>query len=99
MIPPIARADSAPEALALLKSKPRWSWSETAGPLGPDRLSGDSGQATIRLIKDDGLSRVAELDKADVEFQQFLPLYDLLHLANVARRGHSPTTPARWPGR
>ena len=91
VIPPIARADSAPEALALLKSKPRWSWSEGLAH-SVLTLSGDSGQAAIRLIKDDGLSRVAELDKTDVEFQQFLPLYDLLHLANVARRGHSPTT-------
>ena len=91
VIPPIARADSAPEALALLKSKPRWSWSERLAH-SVLALSGDSGQATIRLIKDDGLSRVAELDKSDVEFQQFLPLYDLLHLANVARRGHSPTS-------
>jgi len=91
VIPPIARADSAPEALALLKSKPRWSWSERLAH-SVLALSGDSGQATIRLIKDDGLSRVAELEKSDVEVQQFLPLYDLLHLANVARRGHSPTT-------
>jgi hypothetical protein len=91
VIPPIARADSAPEALAHLKSKPRWSWSESLAHKVLT-LSGDSGQATIRLIKHDGLSRVAELDKTDVEFQQFLPLYDLLHLANVARRGHSPTT-------
>jgi hypothetical protein len=91
VIPPIARADSAPEALALLKSKPRWSWSERLAH-SVLALSGDSGQTTIRLIKDDGLSRVAELDKTDVEFQQFLPLYDLLHLANVARRGYSPTS-------
>jgi hypothetical protein len=91
VIPPIARADSAPEALALLKSKPRWNWSERLAH-SVLALSGDNGQATIALIKKDGLSRVAELDKSDVEFQQFLPLYDLLHLANVARRGHSPTT-------
>ncbi len=91
VIPPIARADAAPEALALLKSKPRWSWSERLAH-SVLALSGDSGQATIRLIKDDGLGRVAELEKSDVEFQQFLPLYDLLHLANVARRGHSPTS-------
>jgi hypothetical protein len=91
VIPPIARADSAPEALALLKSKPRWSWSERFA-FSVLAVSGDSGQATIRLIKNDGLARVAELDKTDIEFQQFLPLYDLLHLANVARRGHSPTT-------
>ena len=91
VIPPIARADSAPEALALLKSKPRWSWSERLAH-SVLALSGDNGQATIRLIKEDGLGRVAELEKSDVEFQQFLPLYDLLHLANVARRGHSPTS-------
>jgi hypothetical protein len=91
VIPPIARADSAPEALAHLKSKPRWSWSESLAHKVLT-LSGDSGQAIIRMIKQDGLSRVAELDKSDVEFQQFLPLYDLLHLANVARRGHSPTS-------
>ena len=42
---------------------------------------------------------MAELEKSDVEFQQFLPLYDLLHLANVARRGHSPTTgELAWAG-
>ena len=91
VIPPIARADAAPEALALLKSKPRWSWSERLAH-SVLALSGDSGQSTIRLIKDDGLGRVSELEKSDVEFQQFLPLYDLLHLANVARRGHSPTS-------
>ena len=91
VIPPIARADSAPEALALLKSKPRWNWSERLAH-SVLALSGENGQATIALIKKDGLGRVAELDQSDVEFQQFLPLYDLLHLANVARRGHSPTT-------
>jgi hypothetical protein len=91
VIPPIARADSAPDALALLKSKPRWSWTERLAHTVL-ALSGDNGQATIRLIKEDGLGRVAELEKSDVEFQQFLPLYDLLHLANVARRGHSPTS-------
>ena len=91
VIPPIARADSAPEALALLKSKPRWNWSERLAHTVL-ALSGDNGQATIQLIEKDGLGRVAELEKSDVEFQQFLPLYDLLHLANVARRGHSPTS-------
>ena len=91
VIPPIARSDAGPEALALLKSKPRWSWSERLAH-SVLNVSGDNGQATIRLIRKDGLGRVAELDKSDVEFQQFLPLYDLLHLANVARRGQSPTT-------
>jgi len=91
IIPPIARTDTGPEALALLKSKPRWSWSERLAH-SVLNLSGDNGQATIRLIKKDGLKRVADLDSTDVGFSQFLPLYDLLHLANVARRGQSPTS-------
>ena len=91
IIPPIARTDTGPEALALLKSKPRWTWSERLAHTVLN-LSGDNGQATIRLIKKDGLGRVAELDSTDVGFSQFLPLYDLLHLANVARRGQSPTS-------
>ena len=91
VIPPISRADSGPEALALLKSKPRWTWSERLAH-SVLNLSGDNGQATIRLIKKDGLNRVAELDSSEVGFAQFLPLYDLLHLANVARRGQSPTS-------
>jgi len=91
VIPPVARADAGPEALALLRSKPRWNWSERLAH-SVLNLSGDSGQATIRLIKKDGLARVAALDSADVRFAQFLPLYDLLHLANVARRGQTPTS-------
>ena len=91
VIPPIARADTGPEALALLKSKPRWTWTERLAH-SVLALSGDNGQATIHLIAKDGLGRVAELDSTDVGFAQFLPLYDLLHLANVARRGQSPTT-------
>ncbi len=90
-IPPIARSDTGPEALALLKSKPRWSWSERLA-YSVLNVSGDTGQGTIRLIKKDGLGRVAELESSDVQFQQFLPLYDLLHLINVARRGQSPTS-------
>ncbi|WP_435020704.1 hypothetical protein TA3x_001974 [Tundrisphaera sp. TA3] len=91
VIPPIARADSAPEALALLKSKPRWTWSERLAK-HVLALSGDNGQATIRLIQKDGLARVAELESTEVQFQQFLPLYDMVHLANVAARGQSPTS-------
>ncbi len=90
IIPPIARTDTGPEALSLLKSKPRWNWSERLAHTVLN-LSGDNGQATIKMIKKDGLGRVAELNSSDVGFAQFLPLYDLLHLANVARRGQSPT--------
>ena len=55
VIPPIARADAGPEALALLQSKPRWSWTDRLAH-SVLALSGDNGQATIRLIKDDGLA-------------------------------------------
>ncbi len=91
VIPPVARADAAPEALALLASKPRWNWSERLADKVL-RASGDNGQKAIALIQHDGLARVAELDSSDVHLAQFLPLYDLLHLANVARRGQSPTS-------
>lgn len=91
IIPPIARADTGPEALALLRSKPRRTWSERLAH-AVLTASGDNGQATIRQIKQDGLGRVAELESSEVGFAQFLPLYDLLHLANVARRGQSPTS-------
>ena len=53
--------------------------------------SGDNGQATIRTIKNDGLERVAQLDQTGVEFYQFLPLYDVIHLGNVLRKGYAPT--------
>lgn len=91
VIPPIARTDAGPETLALLQSKPRWNWSERLAHAVLN-LSGDNGQATIHLIRKDGLGRVAELESTDVGFAQFLPLYDLLHLANVARRGQAPTS-------
>ncbi|HWE37255.1 MAG TPA: hypothetical protein VG406_11870 [Isosphaeraceae bacterium] len=91
IIPPIARADVGPDALQALRGKSKRTFLESLS-LGVLYLSGDNGQATIRLIKDDGLERVAELDATDVQFYQFLPLYDLLHLANVLGRGQSPTT-------
>ncbi len=90
VIPPIAQTDATPAQLAALRAKPRWSLTErfAAGVLA---LSGDSGQATIRTIKADGLERVAELTSTDVDYYQFLPLYDVIHLSNVIRRGHAPT--------
>ena len=54
--------------------------------------SGDNGQASIRMIKEDGLERVASLNTSEIRFYQFLPLYDMLHLGNVLRRGQSPTS-------
>ncbi len=91
VIPPVAQADTAPEVLLMLQQKSRKSLTES---LAKEilSLSGDSGQATIRQIKTDGLARVEELNAANLQFYQFLPLYDLLHLAGVVGRGHSPTS-------
>ncbi len=91
VIGPVARADVGPETLAILKAKPQTNWSEWMAKQVLS-LSGDSGQATIGIIKKDGIERVAELDSSDVSFQQFLPLYDLLHLGSVLSRGHTPTS-------
>lgn len=90
VIPPIARADVAPEALLALQNKPRRSWSEALAKQVL-ALSGDSGQATIRLIRKDGLDRAQALDSSEVAFYQFLPLYDVVHLAGVLGQGHAPT--------
>lgn len=91
VIPPIARADVSPEILHSLQNKPRKSFTEG---LATQVLSwsGENGQAVIRTIHDDGLARVAELNRTDVQFYQFLPLYDLLHLGKVFASGHSPTS-------
>ena len=35
---------------------------------------------------------MAELNSSEVEFYQFLPLYDLVHLGSVVSRGHAPTS-------
>ncbi|MGE3822146.1 MAG: hypothetical protein AB7I30_22250, partial [Isosphaeraceae bacterium] len=90
VIPPIARTDASPEAMAKLQEKPKRSFTESLA-LSVLLLSGDNGQATIRTIKEDGLDRVASFDESQGSFYQFLPLYDLLHLGNVLRHGYSPT--------
>jgi hypothetical protein len=91
VIPPIAQTDAGPETLAALQAKSSRSFTESLA-LGVLFLSGDNGQATIRLIKEDGLERVAQLNATEPHFYQFLPLYDLLHLGTVVSRGQSPTT-------
>ncbi|HEX8200721.1 MAG TPA: hypothetical protein VF590_09555 [Isosphaeraceae bacterium] len=90
VIPPIAQTDAGPEVLAALRSKAQRSFTESLA-LGISFLSGESGQGTIRTIKADGLERVAALNATDVQFYQFLPLYDLLHLGGVLSRGQAPT--------
>jgi hypothetical protein len=91
VVPPIACTDSGPETLSRLREKSKRTFTESLA-LSVLVLSGDNGQATIRTIKKDGLDRVASLQNTDIAFYQFLPLYDLAHLGNVLRNGHSPTT-------
>ena len=91
IIPPIAQADAAPEAVAYLQAKDRRSFTESIA-LAALFASGDNGQATIRTIRKDGLQRVARLNDSQVRFYQFLPLYDVTHLGNVLRQGYSPTS-------
>jgi len=91
VIPPIAAVDANPETLSLLRSKSNLSWKEWMAK-GVLALTGDNGQATIALIKKDGLERAAALNSTQVEFYQFLPLYDLIHLGAVMSRGHAPTS-------
>ncbi len=90
IIPPIARTDTSPETLSRLQEKDKRSFTESLA-LSVLFLSGENGQATIRTIKKDGMERVAALENTDVEFYQFLPLYDLLHLSNVLKSGYAPT--------
>jgi hypothetical protein len=91
VIPPIAQVDASPEALAMLQAKERRTLSESLAKLAL-LASSDSGQEVIRTIRKDGLERVAYLYQSGVQFQQFLPLYDVLHLGNLLRRGHTPTS-------
>ncbi len=91
VIPPIARSDVAPNVLLMLQQKPRKSLTESLAEQVIS-WSGDNGQATIRTIARDGLGRVAELNDTDLQFYQFLPFYDLLHLGKVVVDGHSPTS-------
>jgi hypothetical protein len=91
IIPPIARADAGPELLAHLGAKRQRSFTESLA-LAAVFISGDNGQATIRTIKNDGLQRVAQLNQNEIQFYQFLPLYDVIHLGNVVSRGYAPTS-------
>ncbi len=75
----------------MLQSKEHRSFAESVAKLAL-LTSGENGQAVIRMIKADGLDRVTSLNDGEVRFYQFLPLYDLLHLGNVLRRGSAPTS-------
>jgi hypothetical protein len=90
VIPPIAQTDAGPETLAYLRLKDKKTFAESLAQ-GVLYLSGDNGQATIRMIKSDGLARVSALNSTEVQYVQFLPLYDLLHLGTVVSRRQTPT--------
>jgi hypothetical protein len=91
VIPPIAQADAGPETITYLQSKDRRSFKESIA-LAALFAAGENGQAVIRTIKDDGLERVAQLSDSNIQFYQFLPMYDVIHLGNVLRQGHAPTS-------
>jgi hypothetical protein len=90
VIPPIAQSDASPEVLAHLGAKSQRSFTESLA-LAALFASGDNGQATIHTIKKDGLARVEQLNQSNIQFYQFLPLYDVIHLGNVMRQGYAPT--------
>jgi hypothetical protein len=90
VIGPIARTDASPETLTKLHEMPKWSYRERLA-YSVMAVSNESGQATIRTIKNDGLARVAQFNDAPLAYYQFLPLYDLMHLGNVLRSGYVPT--------
>ncbi len=91
VVPPVAQADPAPEALAALRAKDEKSLTEAVAQRVL-AVSNDSGQATIDLIAQDGIERAESLSDSDVHFYEFLPLYDLLHLSRVLGRGYAPTS-------
>jgi hypothetical protein len=91
IMPAIAQADAGPETLAYLGARARRSFTESLA-LAALFAAGDNGQATIRTIKNEGLERVAQFNQTQVQYYQFLPLYDVIHLGNVVGSGYSPTT-------
>ncbi len=96
VIPPIARVDANPETLTALQARDGTTLTEKLAKTAL-YLTGEDGQSVIRRIKSDGLERVASLSDADLRFHQFLPLYDMVHLGDVLRRGYAPTTgEAAW---
>ncbi len=90
-IPPIAQADAGPQTIAFLQAKTRRSFRESLA-LTALFAAGENGQAAIRTIRNDGLERVAQLSDSTIQFYQFLPLYDVIHLGNVMRQGYAPTS-------
>ncbi|WP_152050192.1 hypothetical protein [Tautonia marina] len=90
VIPPIASADASPEFLAELKAKQERSTLENVA-YAMTKFSGESGQQAIEMIRRDGIGRIESLGSTETAYYEFLPLYDLLHLGDVMRKGYSPT--------
>lgn len=90
VVPLIAHADMMPQAVAQLAAKPHRGPAESLA-LGALFAAGENGQEVIRAIRRDGLGRALELGDQTVTWRQFLPLYDVAHLANVVSRGSAPT--------
>lgn len=90
VIPPIARADPAPEVLAILRAKEETTFTEK---LAREVMawSRDSGQGVIARIKRDGPARAAEAHDEELRYYMFLPLYDVARLARVLGSGYAPT--------
>ena len=91
IILPIAQTDVNPEVVAKLRQQTSRTTFESLA-MNVMSLSGESGQATIKMIHDDGLERVASIQKTNLSAVEFLPLYDLTHLANIMRKGYAPTS-------
>jgi hypothetical protein len=86
----VASACSAEEARQFLADKPERSWTESLA-LTALRLAGDSGTKTIHMIDRDGLERAETVANSNLNFYQFLPLYDLSHLGGIVVKGYLPT--------
>jgi hypothetical protein len=86
----VAVACSAEEARRALSSNPDRTWTQSLA-MAALKLAGDSGEKTIRMIDRDGLDRVESLTNPHLQMYQFLPLYDLSHLASVFTHGYAPT--------
>jgi hypothetical protein len=91
VVPPIAQSDESFRSLATLEGKSDKTIPEMMAQ-GVLAVSGESGQATIRMIRIDGLERAREVQTTELHFAQFLPTYDILHLGHVMARGHAPTS-------
>jgi hypothetical protein len=90
IVPFVARSDEALRALGALEAKSDKNIGEQLA-YAVLAVSGESGQATIRLIQKDGLARAREVQSTELSFAQFLPTYDLVHLGHVVSRGQAPT--------